>query len=74
MHFIGVKRLRKSSGFVIYSYLKDSAFTAVKRDAKYVKHVLLKVYESGTFSRNLPTKKNHCQVIDGIHHLKTGNV
>ena len=74
MHFIGVKKLRKSSGFVIYSYLKDSPFTAVKRDAKYVKHVPLKVYESGTFSRNLPTKKNHCQVIDGIHHLKTGNL
>ena len=74
MHFIGVKKLRKSSGFVIYSYLKDSAFTAVKRDAKYVKHVPLKVYESGTFSRNLPTKKNHCQVIDSIHHLKTGNL
>ena len=74
MHFIGVKKLRKSSGFVIYSYLKDSAFTAVKRDAKYVKHVPLKVYESSTFSRNLSTKKNHCQVIDGIHHLKTGNL
>ena len=74
MHFIGVKKLRKSSGFVIYSYLKDSAFTAVKRDAKYVKQVPLKVYESGTFSRNLLTKKNHCQVIDGIHHLKTGNL
>ena len=73
MHFIGVKKLRKSSGFVIYSYLKDSAFTAVKRDAKYVKHVPLKVYESGTFSRN-STKKNHCQVTDGIHHLKTGNL
>ena len=74
MHFIGVKKLRKSSGFLIYSYLKDSAFTAVKRDAKYVKRVPLKVYESGTFSRNLPTKKSHCQVIDGIHHLKTGNL
>ena len=74
MHFIGVKKLRKSSGFVIYSYLKDSAFIAVKRDAKYVKHVPLKVYESGTFSRNLSTKKNLCQVIDGIHHLKTGNL
>ena len=30
MHFIGVEKLRKRSGFVIYSYLKDSAFTAVK--------------------------------------------
>ena len=29
-----VKKLRTCSGFVIYSYLKDSAFTAVKRDDK----------------------------------------
>ena len=57
MHFMGVKKLRKSSGFVIYLYLKDSAFIAVKRDARYVKDVPLKVYESGTFSCNLPTKK-----------------
>ena len=74
MHFIGVKKLRKSSGFVIYSYLKDSAFTAVKRDSKYVKHVPLKVYESGTFSRNLPTKKKSLSSNNGIHHLKTGNL
>ena len=31
---MAVKKLRKGSGFVIYSYLKDSAFTAVKRRAK----------------------------------------
>ena len=72
--FYWCEKVEKKFWFVIYSYLKDSAFTAVKRDAKYVKHVPLKVYESGTFSRNLPTKKNHCQVIDGIHHLKTGNL
>ena len=40
MHFIGVKKLRKISGFVIYSYLKDSA--VVKRDARYVKDVYMK--------------------------------
>ena len=35
MHFMAVKNSRKHSGFVTYSYyLKDSAFTAVKRDAK----------------------------------------
>ena len=54
MHFIGMKKLRKISGFVIYSYLKDSA--VVKRDARYVKDVPLKVYERSTFSCNLPTK------------------
>ena len=33
MHFMAVKKSRRRSGFLIYSYLKDSAFTgAVKRD------------------------------------------
>ena len=32
---MAVKKLRKGSGFVIYSHLKDSAFTAVKRRAKF---------------------------------------
>ena len=31
MHFIAVKKLRQSPVFVIYSYFKNSAFTAVKR-------------------------------------------
>ena len=35
MHFMAVKKKRKGSGFVIYSYFKDSAFTAVKRRAKF---------------------------------------
>ena len=35
MHFIAVKKLRNCSGFVIYSNLKDSVFTAFKRDAKF---------------------------------------
>ena len=30
-----VKKSRKRSGFVIYSYFKFSAFTMVKRDAKF---------------------------------------
>ena len=30
-----VKKSRKRSGFVIYSYFKFSAFTLVKRDAKF---------------------------------------
>jgi len=34
MHFMAVKNSRKHSGIVTYSYLKDSAFTAVKRDVK----------------------------------------
>ena len=35
MHFKRVKKSRKLSDFVIYSYFKDSVFTAVKRDAKF---------------------------------------
>ena len=35
MHFMAVKKSRKRSGFFIYSYFKESAFTAVKRDAKF---------------------------------------
>ena len=34
MHIMAVKEPRKLSGFVIYSYLKESAFTAVKRQLK----------------------------------------
>ena len=33
--FYGFIKSRKRSIFVIDSYLKDSAFTAVKRDAKF---------------------------------------
>ena len=36
MYFIALKKLRKSPGFVIDSYLKDSVFTAVKRDEKFL--------------------------------------
>ena len=35
MHFLAVKKSRERSGFVIYSYLKGNAFTAVKRPAKF---------------------------------------
>ena len=36
MHFLAVKKSIKRSRFVIYSYFKDSAFTAVKRDVKFL--------------------------------------
>ena len=43
MHLMAVKKSKKCSEFVIDSYLKDSAFTSVKRDAlfstRYVKGV-----------------------------------
>ena len=35
-HFMAVKKTRKLPGLVaIYSYCKDNAFTAVKRDAEF---------------------------------------
>ena len=38
MHFMAVKKSSKQSGVVFYSYFKnrDSAFTAVKKDAKFL--------------------------------------
>ena len=36
MNFVAVKESRKRYGLVIYSYLKDSAITAVERKAKFV--------------------------------------
>ena len=33
---MALKKTRKRFGFVIYSYFKHSAFTAVKRDAKFL--------------------------------------
>ena len=34
MYLTALKETRKCSGFVIYSYLKDCAFTEDKRDAR----------------------------------------
>ena len=33
---MALKKTRKHSGLVIYSYLEDHAFTAVKRDAAFL--------------------------------------
>ena len=35
--FMVAKSREKRSGFVIYSYFKDSSFTAIKSDAKFYK-------------------------------------
>ena len=32
---INLKKAKKCSGFVIYSYFKDSPFTVVKMDSKF---------------------------------------
>ena len=56
MHSIAVRKSRKRSGFVIYSYLEDIAFSVVKKDeTRYAKGVVrticqLKSIRSGTFS------------------------
>ena len=40
LHFMAVRKSRKRSGFVIYSCLKDTAFTAVKKgETRYEKGV-----------------------------------
>ena len=40
MRLMAVKKSRKRSGFVIYSYCKNSAFIAVERDkSRYVKRI-----------------------------------
>ena len=36
MHFMVMKKSRKCSAFVIYSYFKEVAFTAVKRDVQFL--------------------------------------
>ena len=36
MHFMALKKSRKRFGFVISSYFKDSKFTDVKIDAKFL--------------------------------------
>ena len=46
---MALKKTRKRFGFVIYSYFKDSAFTAVKRDAK----VLSRYMKGVTFPSKL---------------------
>ena len=35
MHFVAMKKSKKRSGFVIYSYFKYSAFSAVKKTEKF---------------------------------------
>ena len=50
---MAVRKSRKRSGFEIYSYCKNSAFTAVERDAKFCEMDAIfqyEVYKSGTFS------------------------
>lgn len=43
MHYVTVQKSKKSFGFVIYPYFKDSAFQAIKRDAKFPTRYVKKV-------------------------------
>ena len=56
VHFIAVKKLRQSSFFMIYSYFKDSAFTAVKRvNAKFLTRYVKEVsFVNRRYSNGLP--------------------
>ena len=51
-----MKKLRQSSFFVIYSYFKDSAFTAVKRvNAKFLTRYVKEVsFVNRRYSNGLP--------------------
>ena len=44
MHLMAVKKSKKCSEFVIDSYLKDSAYISVKRDAKFSTRYVKGVY------------------------------
>ena len=35
MHFMAVRKSKKLSCFLVYSFFKDSTFTAVERDTKF---------------------------------------
>ena len=55
MYFIAVKKLRQSSFFVIYSYFKNSAFTAVKRvNAKFLTRYVKEVLFFNRYTNGLP--------------------
>ena len=47
MYFMAVKKSRKRSSFVLYSYFNDSAFTEIRRYVyfynKFVKEVLFSI-------------------------------
>ena len=48
---MAVKKSRKFSGFAIYYYCKDSAFTAVKTDAKLQNYVVgLVLFVNGRYT------------------------
>ena len=53
--FYGFIKSRKRSIFVIDSYLKDSEFTAVKRDAKfYTRYVKGVPFANRRYTRRVP--------------------
>ena len=59
MHFMAVKKSRKRSGFVICSYLQNTAFTAVERNAKVLNSLgergtpVNRTVYAGTFTGNI---------------------
>ena len=61
--FLAVKKSRKHSCFVFYSYLKDSAFTAVKQN---------KVCKRGTIFVNRRYKKGQLLVYKRVRGWTSG--
>ena len=56
MHFLAVKKSRKSSGFVMYSYFKDSTFTAKPGYVKRVPFVNRRYTKGAPFRSKLVYK------------------
>ena len=73
MHFMAVKKSRKRSGFVIYSYLQDTAFTAVERGMQSSKLVR---GERGTLvNRTVPSPgASKCCYLKDLFYLQKGKV
>ena len=53
---MAVKKSKKFPGFVIYTYLKDTAYTVVKREAKFLNC-------NYRFVKGVPVF--HCEVCEG---------
>ena len=53
-HSMAVKKSRKYSSSLIYSYFVDSAFTAVERNVEFTKYVKGVLFINITYTKGLP--------------------
>ena len=72
MHFMDVKKLRKHSGLVIYTYLNSDKFNAVNRYKKVDTkgyHFCMKGYRVGPLGGASPCK-TLLSYSQGLHYMK----